>query len=211
MFSLNIPLPPDINRLANRLHPQLSEFDRVRERHTLVCKRLGPNLEVESIDGTNGDVRPSETVAELREEIRPLVRNTPPFQVEITGIDAFSHPQTGPGPVVYLVVESQQVYDLHRRLTRAFGAIDGLEGDAYVPHVTLARGLSDTIGASPGDYRETAPESSTETSHESALKRRLETLRNAAGEIDIIWRVEALDLWDSRFREPASRIRLKTE
>ncbi|MFC6772455.1 2'-5' RNA ligase family protein, partial [Halorubrum pallidum] len=41
MFSLNVPLPPAVSRIARDLHPKFSGFDRVRDRHTLVCKRFG--------------------------------------------------------------------------------------------------------------------------------------------------------------------------
>jgi len=41
MFSLNVPLAPAVDRLAADLQSKLSGFDRVRDRHTLVCKRFG--------------------------------------------------------------------------------------------------------------------------------------------------------------------------
>lgn len=190
MFSLNVPLPSAVDRLADRLHPQLARFDRIRERHSLVCKRIGVDVLADPNRPPNKDA----AIAELRAELRPLVRGTGPFQVEITGIDAFEEPTAGPGPVVYLVVESEPLVRLHWRLVRAFGAIEELEGDAYVPHVTLARGLE---GRQRNGQQNSTP-----------LDEELELLRAAAGEIDVQWRVDELDLWDPEFRESAGRIRL---
>ncbi|AZH24074.1 2'-5' RNA ligase family protein [Haloplanus aerogenes] len=126
MYSLNVPVPGAVERLAADLHPRLTPFDRVRDRHTLVCKRF---------EADEGDYD------HLRERLRVTLSPTPAFEAQITGIDTFETPTHGPGPVVYLAVESPGLHDLHRRLVDAFGAVhDELEGEAYVPHVTLARG-----------------------------------------------------------------------
>ncbi|AUX10881.1 phosphoesterase [Halalkaliarchaeum desulfuricum] len=198
MFSLNVPLPSAVDRLAERLRPELDRFDRIRERRTLVCKRLG-------VDVLSDPHRPPEkdaALSELRSELRPLVRGTGPFRVEITGIDAFPKPTAGPGPVVYLAVESEPLIRLHWRLVRAFGGVEGIEGDAYVPHVTLARGIENgSNGFSPGSNefaRHGGPD----------VERELERLRSAAGEIHVEWQVDELELWDPEFREAAGRIRL---
>ena len=198
MFSLNVPLPPAVDRLAEQLRPDLGRFDRIRERRTRVCKRLG-------VDVLSDPHRPPEkdtALSELRSELRPLVRGTGPFPVEITGIDAFEKPTAGPGPVVYLAVESDPLVRLHWRLVRAFGAIEELEGEAYVPHVTLARGLenrSNEFGNRANEFgRQSGP----------GLERELERLRSAAGEIDVEWQVDELELWDPEFRESAGKIRL---
>lgn len=192
MFSLNVPLPPAIDRVAADLHPKLAGFDRLRERHTLVCKRF-------SVDDVTGGGRggrsgraggapggrgatPEKQVAlaTLREDLRPLLAGTDPFDVRVTGIGAFEAPAQGPGPVVYLSVESDGLERVHRRLCGTFDAVEGIEGDDYVPHITLARG---------GD-----PE---------AVERLLGTEIEPIG-----WRVHALDVYDPDFREVAATIEL---
>jgi 2'-5' RNA ligase len=167
VYSLNVPVPPAVERLAADLHPKLVPFDRIRDRHTLVCKRF------EADDGEYD---------RLRERLRVALSPTPAFEMQVTGIDAFEVPTHGPGPVVYLTVESPGLHDLHRRLVATFGAVDDdLEGEAYVPHVTLARGGADA----------------------SAVDR----LR--AVDVDpITWTVSELDLWSRARREAAWTVSL---
>jgi len=172
LFSLNVPLPPGVPRLAAELRPELAAFDRVRERHTLVCKRFD--------EADLPDRGRERTVAELRSELRPLLRASDAFEVRIDSIDAFEEPATGPAPVVYLAVESPPLVRLHRRLCRAFGAVERIEGDDYVPHVTLARGGDPGAAAALRD-------------------RSIETIR---------WRVGELLVWDPEYREPAARLEL---
>lgn len=210
MFSLNVPLPPAVDRLADRLEPELHRFDRVRERHTLVCKRLGVNV----LSNPRRPPQKETALSEVRSELRPLVRETGPFQVEITGIDAFEQPTTGPGPVVYLVVESEPLVRLHWRLARAFGAVEGIEGDAYVPHVTLARGWSSGSSLEAGSGVEAGSGWKADSGEETNdLETELDRLRAAAGRgtdnrIEITWTIDELDLWDPEFRESAGRIRI---
>ncbi|KAB1197678.1 MULTISPECIES: 2'-5' RNA ligase family protein [Haloferax] len=125
MYSLNVPVPGRVARLASDLFPYLAPFDRVRDRHTLVCKRF---------EETDLD--------RLREQLRQTLRGAPAFEARVTGIDFFERPPRGSAPVVYLEVESPGLEELHWRLVDEFGAIDDLEGDDYAPHVTLARGGS---------------------------------------------------------------------
>jgi 2'-5' RNA ligase len=125
-ISLNAPIPGRVKRLASELEPDLYGFDRVRERHTLLVKRFGER-------------DPSE-YARLETRLRRVLRGTPAFEARVGGIDAFERPAFGPGPVVYLAVESPGLIALHERLCEAFEPVEGLEGEAYVPHVTLARG-----------------------------------------------------------------------
>ncbi|QHS18200.1 2'-5' RNA ligase family protein [Halopenitus persicus] len=192
MFSLNVPLPPAVDRLANDRHPDLVAFDRVRERHTLVCKRFGSG-DLEDVggglDGGGGGYggdpdrgrRRDRAVTRLRERLRPVIAGTDPLDLSITGIDYFEEPARGPGPVVYLRVESDDLDRLHRRLCRAFDPVPGIEGEAYVPHVTLARG-------GPVDRAEALAES----------------------EIDRIeWRARSLTIYDPDFREPAGTVSLE--
>ncbi|ELZ44283.1 hypothetical protein C464_15660 [Halorubrum coriense DSM 10284] len=83
---------------------------------------------------------------------------------------------------MYLAVESDGLVRLHRRLCAAFGVVEGIEGDDYVPHVTLARGGDPGPGA---------------------------VADLVAAEFDPIrWRVHALDVWDPEYREPAATIDL---
>ena len=170
MYSLNVPVPPAVERLAADLHPKLVPFDRIRDRHTLVCKRF-------EADEAEYD--------HLRERLRVALSPTPAFEAQVTGIDAFETPTHGPGPVVYLAVESPGLHDLHRRLVAAFGAVDDdLEGEAYVPHVTLARGGGG------------APERTPAPGDASAVDR----LR--AVDVDpITWTVPELHLWSRARRE----------
>ncbi|WP_338726628.1 2'-5' RNA ligase family protein [Haladaptatus sp. DJG-WS-42] len=130
MYSLNVPVPGEVSRLAADLFPQLVGFDRIRERHTLLAKRLG-----------------DEEFYTLETRLRQALSGAPAFEVQVTGIDQFDQPTRGPGPVVYLAVESPGLMDLHNRLTETFTTIDGLEGNDYTPHITLGRGgtLSATI------------------------------------------------------------------
>ncbi|ELZ54608.1 MULTISPECIES: 2'-5' RNA ligase family protein [Halorubrum] len=182
MFSLNVPLSPAVDRLAGDLHPKLEGFDRVRERHTLVCKRFGVG-DVRDAEGDAGETPAREDALDrLRGRLsRPLAR-TDPFEVAVTGVDVFDAPASGSRPVVYLAVESGGLVRLHRRLCAAFGAVEGIEGDDYVPHVTLARGGNPEPGA-------------------------VAALVDAAFE-PIRWRVHALDVWDPEFREVAATIEL---
>ncbi|SFR30268.1 2'-5' RNA ligase family protein [Halorubrum sodomense] len=185
MFSLNVPLPTAVERLAADLHPKLSGFDRVRERHTLVCKRFGV-ADVRSEEG-EGAERPEvpdreAAVDRLRERLRRPLAGVDPFEVAVTGVDVFDAPRSGSRPVVYLAVESDELVRVHRRLCDAFGAVEGIEGDEYVPHITLARGGNPEPGAVAG---------------------------LVGAEFDPIrWRVHALDAWDPEFREVAASVKL---
>ncbi len=98
MYSLNVPVPPAVERLAAELHPQLVPFDRIRDRHTLVCKRF--EAEEHEYD-------------HLRERLRRALSPTPAFEARITDIGAFEAPVHGPGPVAYLAVESPGLYPQH--------------------------------------------------------------------------------------------------
>lgn len=122
MYSCNVPVPPEISRLARGLASSCLEAT-PRDRHTLVVKRLG-----------DGDP------ATLARRVRDELGGTPPFEARIDGADAFHDPPVGRGPVAYLRIDSPPIVEIHRRLCGAFDPIDGLEGDEYVPHVTIARG-----------------------------------------------------------------------
>jgi 2'-5' RNA ligase len=127
VYSLNVPVPSGLARLASDLAGQVPGAQaRARGEHTLLVKRLGA--------GEAGGVAP------LVERARTAVAGAEPFPVDVTGVDYFAEPETGTGPVVYLAVESPPLVALHRRLCDAFEPVAHLEGEAYVPHITIARG-----------------------------------------------------------------------
>lgn len=129
MYSLNVPVPSAVARLAGDLARDLPEArSRRRGEHTLVCKRLG-----------RGDAA---TYHELEARAREALAGEPPFEVRVAGVDCFTEAATGASPVVYLTVESPGLEALHERLCDVFDTVDGIEGDDYVPHVTVARGGS---------------------------------------------------------------------
>lgn len=124
MYSINVPVPNRVRSLANALHPSLVAFDRIREDHTLLVKRLGS----------------SDHPQALQQEVHRALEGTPVIEARITHIDYFRSPPMGPAPVVYLAVESPALIRLHEELVERFDPVVDLEGESYVPHVTLARG-----------------------------------------------------------------------
>ncbi|MFC4406757.1 2'-5' RNA ligase family protein [Haloarchaeobius iranensis] len=164
MFSLNVPVPGSVSRLAHELQPALFGFERVRDEHTLLAKRIG--------DPDHFDAR--------THEVRRALRGQPAFEVQVTGVDYFAQPTVGTAPVVYLAVESPGLRELHDSLVDEFGAIDGLEGEDYTPHVTLAR---------DGDM----------ASAERAAEYDVEP---------VTWTVTELEFFDAQYREVAGRISL---
>ena len=192
MFSLNVPLPPAVDGIGNQLADSSASLGRIRTRHTLVCKRFADGdvpdpAEVPGVaDASDSiDTPPPPREAALKRLCVPLrshLASTDPFDLALTGVDAFETPASGAGPVVYLAVESPPLVRLHRRLCAAFGAADGVEGNSYVPHVTLARGTD------PASVRD-------------ALDVDLETT-------PIRWRVDALSVYDAQFREVAATLAL---
>lgn len=127
MYSLNAPVPPAVARLALDLAQELpGATARARGEHTLLVKRLGA--------GT--DVSADRLIAQAREALAGAA----PFNAQITGVDCFEEPEAGTGPVVYLTVESPALDSLHRALCDVFEPVAHLEGEGYVPHVTIARG-----------------------------------------------------------------------
>ncbi|WP_290819110.1 2'-5' RNA ligase family protein [Halovivax sp.] len=124
MYSVNVPVPGRIRELAAELYPSLHAFDRVREDHSCLLKRLG----------SNGDV------GALQRRTHRALEGAPAVEARVTGIDVFDDPPVGTAPVVYLAVESPGLHSVHADLAEAFEPVAGLEGPDYVPHVTLARG-----------------------------------------------------------------------
>ncbi|MCU4716767.1 2'-5' RNA ligase family protein [Halapricum hydrolyticum] len=124
MYSLNVPPPSAVTRLASSL---ARDVPRARARqhgeHTLVCKRLG--------DGDG---------ARLAARVREALAGVAPFELRVSGIDLFETATTGSAPVVYLDVESPGLRQLHERLCGVFDPVERIEADDYTPHVTIARG-----------------------------------------------------------------------
>lgn len=123
MFSLNVPVPGRLRRLADELAPVLAPLGTVVDRPTLVLKRLGD--------------RPDPG---LEKRARRVLAGAAPFEAAATRLDAFEDPPSGPAPVVYLAIEAPELGRLHADLCEAFEPATGIEADDYVPHVTLARG-----------------------------------------------------------------------
>ncbi|WP_232703363.1 2'-5' RNA ligase family protein [Halobacterium wangiae] len=128
MYSVNAPVPPAVNELADDLRPALSAFARVREWHerTLLLKRV-----------------PADDRKELRtawQTAKDALRGAPAVEARVSEVDTFDDPPNGSSPVVYLAVESPGIHELHARLCEVFEPVPILEGgDDYDPHVTLAR------------------------------------------------------------------------
>lgn len=124
MYSLNVPPPSAVTRLAGELARELPRArTRQRGQHTLVGKRLG--------DGDG---------ARLATQVHTELTGVEPFDLRVTGIDLFETAPTGSAPVVYLSVESPALRVLHERLCTVFDPVAGIEGGDYTPHVTIARG-----------------------------------------------------------------------
>ncbi|MFA9428135.1 2'-5' RNA ligase family protein [Natronorubrum sp. A-ect3] len=164
MYSVNVPVPGRVRTLANELYPDLVGFEHVREEHSCLLKRLGE----------------ADHVAQLQHRAHRALEGAPAVEAQITEINYFEDPPLGSAPVVYLAVESPGLESIHNDLTEAFEVVEGLEGDDYVPHVTLARG---------GD---------------------LETAKRLADrEIEPIkWTVNGLEFWDGTYKLPVSRVSL---
>ncbi len=163
MYSLNVPVPSAVARRAGRVAARLpGARNRRRGEHTLVVKRLG-------------ETGPHRLSARARE----VVSGHAPFGARVARIDRFDSPPVGSGPVVYLAVDSPAIETLHTELCDRFPPVADLEGDAYVPHVTVARG---------GD--------------EAAIERVL-------GPIEPIeWTVTELAVWDGQRDQPVEQVTL---
>ena len=164
MYSLNVPLPGRVEALCEGLRPDLYGAARIREQRTLVLKRFGGRS-------------PGE-YAKLERTVRDELSGTGPFEARIVGLDAFTEPVWGEGPVVYLAVESPELIALHDRLLEIADE-HPTEGKAYVPHITLARG---------GDLDP-------------------DRLRDLEVE-PVAWTVSTLEFWDATYEETVSRVRL---
>ncbi len=177
VYSLNVPVPGAVERRAEELRPALLPFDAVRERRTLVCKRLG---ESPVGGGRASEAARRDGVARLRERVRSALAGAPAFEARVANVDYFERPASGDAPVVYLAVESPGLRKLHRRLCSTFDPVPGIEGDDYVPHVTLARG-GPVEAARRLAEREVEP---------------------------VTWTVDRLSLWNATYDEAVDEFRL---
>ena len=167
MYSINVPLPSAVTSLAADLASDLPLAQRRgRGEHTLVAKRLG--------DGDHA------AYARLEAQGREALRGQPAFEAKVSGVEQFEAAATGPSPVVYLAVESSGLVALHERLCERFDPVDEVEGDKYVPHVTVARG---------GDRDAAA----------RLVERNIEPVR---------WTVDELSFYDADRNQPVSRLSL---
>ena len=167
MYSLNVPVPGTVGALATDLGTRLGTATvRQRGEHTLVCKRLG-----------TGDAA---TYHEIEARAREALVGAPPFEVRVGGVDVFTDVPKGEGPVVYLTVESPGLDALHERLCGVFDPVEPIEGEEYVPHVTVARGGSVEQAA---DLRSTPFD-------------------------PVDWTVERLEFWDAERSQSVSSVSL---
>lgn len=129
MYSLNVPVPSNVAALASEIARELPEARmRVRGEHTLCVKRL------EATDRAEYD--------RIEARIREVLAGQESFDIRLTGLDLFSEPLIGSAPVVYLSLDAPKLEWLHRDLVETFGTAEPIEGEEYIPHVTVARGGS---------------------------------------------------------------------
>lgn len=150
-------------RIASELRPELTPFESIRERPGLLVKRLGTGR-----------------IDRKAKRVRRVLSGTPPIRARVTGLDVFEDPPRGAAPVLYLNVESRGVREAHATLVEAFGAVEGLEGERYTPHFTLARGGADEVARRLAD-RDVDP---------------------------VEWTINELEIYDATHEEPARRISL---
>lgn len=125
MYSLNVPVPSSVARLAGKLAREVPRAEeRARGEHTFVLKR---------IEGER-------SVPRVRAQVREHLAGQPAFEARVTGIDTFPEATNGPSPVIYLAVESPELRRVHGKLCDLFSPVEGMEEDEYTPHVTIARG-----------------------------------------------------------------------
>lgn len=160
MYSVNVPVPPELGRIAADLAAELERFDRVIRDRTLLVKRLGR--------------RRTRDLDDLWSTVADVLGDWGPIEARTAGIDVFTDPPSGGGPVIYLAVESPGLEAVHAELAAAVGVVNpAVEGDRYVPHVTLARGGN--RAAIPAVTGRTVP--------------------------TLTWTVESVELFDARHRQ----------
>ena len=163
MWSLNVSIPQNIIRAIEEVTLGVRGWEEICEEPTLVIKRF----EKKDLDG------------HVKSEIRFLLESVEPFGIEIGNLERFDVAERGSSPVLYLEIKSPGVKALHENLIDIFGSVEGVEGENYIPHITIARGGS-------GDYIEF-----------SGLS------------CDTGWTVEMLEFWDGGERKKRSKIILE--
>lgn len=127
VYSLNAAIPAAAIEQRDELLEHLESFETVRDPLTLVIKRFG------TPDST--------ALSSLERSLGEVLNEWGPMRAEIDGIDLFMDPPSGPSPVIYLGVSSHGLEALHRDLVDRFGVVDpAIEGENYIPHITIARG-----------------------------------------------------------------------
>lgn len=167
MYSLNAPVPSALEDIAEGYAPSLERFDRRPDRLHIVIKRFG-RLNLRALDA-------------LRADLETVLSGWGPIRARCAGLDVFMAPTGGPAPVVYLTVDSPGLEALHRDLVDRCGTRgEDLEGEGYVPHVTLARGGERTL---VDEILADQPE-------------------------PVTWTIDAVVLWDGRHGESVTRYAL---
>jgi 2'-5' RNA ligase len=167
VYSLNVPVPGQVAKLAADLAtPLRTTSATVRRDHTLVVKRLG-----------GGD---HEAYHRLEARVRDRLRGTAPFAVRFSAVELFEEVPQGAAPVVYLAVESPGLEQVHETLATEFDLVADVEGENYVPHVTIARGGPTDVARAVADT-----------------------------EIEPIeWTIDELVFWDAAREQPVTRLSL---
>jgi len=146
VYSLNVPSP--VRSAAGDRPRQASprQDGPNAGEHTLVAKRCG-----------DGDAT---AFGRYEARARERLAGTPPFECRIERAEYFESAASGPSPVVYLAVDSPGLEAVHDALCEEFPPVEDIEGEAYVLHVTIARGGAlDTVRelAGPSTNRSSGP------------------------------------------------------
>jgi len=167
VYSLNVPVPGRVAALAGEIARELPNASpRVRGEHTLGVKRLTDD---------------SAAYSRIEARAREALAGQPAFEARISEIDIFENPPIGTAPVVYFAAESPGLQALHHRLLSVFDSVDdGIEGENYTPHVTIARGGSVELA-------------------KRVLDREFEPIE---------WTVSELTFWDAKHNQSVSSISL---
>lgn len=166
MYSLDVPLPGRVHAQVDSLAPLISRLDAPRTDPGLLAKRLG-------------DREPHE-LPDVERRLREVLAGQGPFEVAVDGTAVFTNPPNGDGVVWYLTVESPGLHAIHDAACEVVDPVAELEGEGYVPHVTLGRGDPDVVAEV-----------------------------DALAEVErVSWVVEALELYDARRDEVVRRLNL---
>jgi hypothetical protein len=125
VYSLNVPVPGRVAALASDIAREVPEAHaRARGEHTLGVKRLTDE---------------QSTYGRIEAKVREAIAGQPAFEIRVFDLRYFEEAVTGSTPVIYLAVESPELRRLHLKLAEIFAPVEGIEGEGYTPHVTVAR------------------------------------------------------------------------